>query len=102
MTNSTLQLLERLSRQLVDEQTRQDAEGCALLEKRKQADAAFKAHHHGNMALIGEVNDLVDEHLYLTDYTSRRRFLLGLQMGLELGALAALPQEDFWQYAQFF
>ena len=60
MTNSTLQLLERLSRQLVD------------------------------------------EHLYLTDYTSRRRVLLGLQMGLELGALAALPQEDFWQYAQFF
>jgi hypothetical protein len=101
MTNPTLELLRQLSTHLVREWMARDTYGCELQAQVKTLDCAFKARHRHNETLIWEVNDLLDAYLLQVDYASEHRFCLGLQMGLELGGLQAMPGEDIWQYAQF-
>ena len=48
----------------------------------------------GDRALLQEVGDLSDAECALAEYAGEYQFFLGLQMGLELGALDLLGVEE--------
>ena len=90
MTNTTLQILTDLAWERRRAWAKEDPEQRMLWEEYQTLLKGFMEEHRGNRRLRGEVLRLLDLHDAMEDSAQERFFQMGLQMGLELGAVEVL------------
>ena len=88
--NNTLRLLSDIAWKKQLEKDRQEPEWRQLNERQEQMLTAFQQKHWGNRELIDQVDQMLDDVYTLGEFHGEYQFLLGLQMGLELGSLDCL------------
>ena len=93
MKNDTLTLLADAAWARQRERDRTDPELLALWGEYQEKLEGFQSAHRRDPKLRAEVLRLLDLHDALEDAHSLLHFRMGLQMGLELGALDVLREE---------
>ena len=92
--NDTLRMLEKLLLVIRGDLKETDPVWKDLAYSRETAYERFLRNHQDDKALIEETIDLVDAHGQVLAYEAEVDFLLGLQMGLELGQVDLLRGID--------
>ena len=90
--NDTLQMLCKMTWRFQREREQSDPQWAAYNREFQTLYRRFRAQHPHNRALIRQVNDLLDTQGNQSEYEGERWFLLGLQIGLELGNLNQLRE----------
>ena len=90
MEKDTVRMVEEWVRTHQEKLLEEDWEWRAMKERQTTLEAAFRARHQGNRALILEVNDLLDALCLQLEREAEYRLMWGLQMGLELGSVDGL------------
>ena len=89
--NDALSLLYRTARRLCKEKLSSDERYCRLQEESCESWEAFKTEFPHET--ISQVIDLMDMDIHIESIEAEVLFLMGLQMGQELGALDLLRSE---------
>ena len=96
MENGTIELLKAMAKHLEQAQLQEDLEWAQYQREEEELCARFRRHHAGNRTLIHQVNDLMDAQSAVAECRRNFYFLLGLQLGLELGGVDVLsPPQAF-------
>lgn len=101
MKNKTLCLLDELTYRFQRDHADRDPE---LRAERQRSDTLYRqfCQQYGrDRQMFRQVVDLMDTQTRIGEYLGEFRFLLGLQMGLELGGLDLL-KEDWLRLGTFF
>ena len=91
--NSTMILLKKVLRTLKKECAQEDAVWQRLRESQDQVYAELLSQHRQDKALLHQIDELLSAQQLYREYTGEYQFFLGLQMGLELGTLRAIPPQ---------
>lgn len=92
MMNKTQLLLLDTARRLAEEHETTNPERRQYRREFDSAYREFRQRHRRNKLLVQEVNGLLDARTGVEETEAEYHFLLGLQMGLEMGGLDALPE----------
>ena len=92
--NDTLRMLEKLLMVIHGELRNRDPVWTDLAYSREMAHERFLRAYQDDKVLISAVIELIDAHGRVTAHEAEVDFLLGLQMGLELGQLDLLRGID--------
>lgn len=92
--NDTIRLLSDLAWRMQRDQLRRSPDWREAERRKETLYRAFCTRHSRNHGLICAVNDLLDARGTLAELESDGSFLLGLQMGLELGSLRVLKKAE--------
>ena len=92
--NATLRILEKLLAVIHGDLKDRDPVWRDLAYARETAHERFLRAYQDDKALISEVITLLDAHGRVTAHEAEMDFLLGLQMGLELGQVDLLRGTD--------
>lgn len=88
--NDTLRMLSGLARKLQRLQEREDPSWKQQAAVHDRLWEEFQKAHRQNAALLSQVDELLFSQGLTEEYRADFQFLLGLQMGLELGGLDML------------
>ena len=96
--SDTEELLYFLLTRLRERARREDTTWRVLQDRAETACERVREVCGGDRALRQQVNDLVDADAVLAEYAGEYQFLLGLQMGMELGRINRLGDkgDGFW------
>ena len=91
--NSTMILLKKVLRTLKKEFLQEDAAWQQLREAQDRLYEELLSQHRQDKALLHQIDELLSAQQLYREYTGEYQFFLGLQMGLELGTLRAIPPQ---------